>query len=310
MVERIREIWTTGVGFGYKGSAFSEAKRCLYIARDENGSIGLVYDGGETFLPFEYDSIVPITFGIWQISKKGKVGAICLSVGREDHEFHLDHLISCKYDYITSFESEKAIKLSRYGSLGDHDIDDLYFPKIDLLLEDAYCDHLTYETFLVYFRMNDEVFFINADDGRRVEFDARWKYCFGCNWSDEGPGRYFVFFDFPAEDGGRDETIIVHITEDWTIDTSEVYSGFPTVIYDPAVEGETNPIAFIGYRNDSFYYVNRDFFEKQIHLDSFGVYTGIAGTTPTGKKVEENIAMSFAKDDEWGFAAHFTNLKI
>lgn len=74
-----------------------------------------VLDGeGNELIPFEYDNITGLSFGLLQLSSKGKLGLLHLAQNDKGNPIYVKKQINCEYDVVER-ACEGAILLIKYG---------------------------------------------------------------------------------------------------------------------------------------------------------------------------------------------------
>lgn len=119
---------------------FNEGKyySAIHIARKYE-KYGVVRPDGEEILPFEYDNISMAGFGIYQLSKGGKLGIadIC-KPNYDDYEpYVLRHLTPCVYDVIEYPQHGESFVLLRKDKEDGSEMQ-IYFPKSAKLSEEVF----------------------------------------------------------------------------------------------------------------------------------------------------------------------------
>ena len=127
MIKTLRMINTidTWDGVTEDDSVITHTDDSLFIAKDEDDRIGILNRDESVFLPFGYDSITPLGFNLWQLSKKGRVGAISLKYA-ENMKLCIEWRLPCEYDYISA-EDGNVVYASKYYLDEGKDVKSIYF---------------------------------------------------------------------------------------------------------------------------------------------------------------------------------------
>ena len=296
MIKKIREINYTGIWDGISSddikinniSIFPPAKESIYIAKDENGNYGMVNSDESVFLPFEYDSITPLGFSLWQTKKKDKVGAFQLYF-TEDNYLNIGWKLDCEYDYLLA-EHDTLIKASKFSDDCRNDLTDIIFPKIDKKISNCWCENIAwdyyyieeYKEYIVDYKTYKEYsnYIINATNGSVYDLDGDYTLM-GCTHV-EDKGIYMMFSDL---DGNG--IIVIRISNNGKIKKSLIFDDIPAVIYGPDRDGMNgvSPIAFIGESHGVNLYVDSDLNECEILFDSIYITTRFYGESVINQKI-------------------------
>lgn len=292
---KIRKINAVGVWQGidkYDSPMAIAEEGAIYIAMNKAGKYGMLDAFHMELLSFEYDSITPLGFSLWEIRKKGKAGAIQLD--SSNNRLYISWQIPCKYDYIYA-DNDCVIKASQYDK--DNDITDIYFPKINLMIPNACCISISwdyYDIMEIGIDKNKKRYLINAKDGNKYPIDINC-VIIGSKETDHGA---FLMIEF-CNKGIRENGMIIKLSEDGVIGKTELYDDIPTVIYGPDQNGmdEAYPIAFIAEKKGLFYYIDKELKEHKPIFKSLSVKNDINGETIEGKMIMGSISEYLVKKE-------------
>ena len=295
MIKILRKINTidTWDGETENDSVLTHTDNTIFIARDENNRYGIV-DGDESvFLPFGYDSITPLGFNLWQLSKNGKAGALSLKYSDDEVRLCIEWRLPCEYDYLEA-ESGNLVYASKYSADAYRDKKDIYFVHIDEKIEDAYYDRISWKYYCVSSAIDGErrLCIINSKTGDRHYFDK--DYTLIGSKSLDLDEHYLMFEDpYPLSEKG----LIVHISREGVISESDLYDKVPTVIYAIDTEGmdDVNPIAFIGMKKGHYYYMDSSLKEYEQPFERMKAGTTLSGRTIDGEEINKEICRFLIK---------------
>ncbi len=273
MFEKIKEINSIGVIDGYVEEDYPASMRIedsKYIAKESEDKFGIVNSDDTELVPFEYDSITPLTFGLWEIRKREKVGALQLKLNA-DESLYVSWQLPCKYDYISA-NGEGILEASRnYDGRGD--ITDIIIPNLGLTIEDAFCDYIS-PNFCNIGRQHKctgpRKYILNTQDGSLFKLRENdvllGKKCV------DNDTYYLIYGDF------SDETSkIVKITRDGSIKKTRQYDDDPVVIYAPSGLDEPEPVGFVARFHGKYYILDKDLNESEEQFEEVTVLTRYNG---------------------------------
>ena len=279
MITVVREINTvkrrTGFAFDQDDCSWM-AEKSLYVAKNDEGNYGIVDADGEELLSFDYDSITPLHFGLWQTKKRDKAGAFRLDMDEENtNSLHIAWELPCEYDYMTA---ERETMIEAYKGEESH----IVFPLIDTVIPGAWAICITRK----YYHVGvpgfgySKAFIIDATDGCRLAIDEDYDVI----------GSRDVYGEalFIMLKGSERRSMIVMISNDGTIKKTKVYDDVPATIYAPDMEGmdEPQPLAFIGQRKGMYFFLDSDLVESKCGLKEIEVYSKLYGKTKNNVKKE------------------------
>lgn len=287
MITRIREINYLGTWDGLTfpdDTILKPAENSIFIVKDENEKYGIIYSDESELLPIEYDSITPLGFSLWQLRIKDKVGALQLCFD-DNNTLQIGWQMPCEYDYIIA-EHDCMIKASKYTSDCKKDVTDVFFTKIDMKIEDAWCETLSWSYYFIVERRKNlgrKAYLINSKDGSKFVFDKDY-IIIGCK-EVEDVGLFLMVED--SDGPGESKGMIIKISKDGSIKKTAFYDDVPTVTYgsDPDGMDEAFPIAFIGEREGLFYYIDAELKECEFAFKKISIQTRFSGEAVTGRKV-------------------------
>lgn len=242
-MERIRKICNVS---DFEGSLSYDVDEIpIYIARNDTMRVGLIDTEDNIVLPFEYDGIGILGFGILQLVQNGKFGVACVSKN-DNNSLCVSSIIKCQYDYVSA-SSDNLVKLSKYTGEGKRDAHDLFFTKLGIMVEDASFSYISWNKYFI--ENGKETYIIDADTGHRTEISNELFFVAVNSRTDE----YSFLWMTDKETG---DMAICKLYEDDTYIESELYEDI-FVIY---MEHEEEPIAvdFVGKREDTFYLMGDD----------------------------------------------------
>ena len=242
-MERIRKICNLS---DFEGVLSYESDDMpIYIARSDDMRVGIIDTDDKVVLPFEYDGIGILGFGILQLVQKGRFGVACISKN-EDNELDVRNIIKCQYDYISAC-NDNIVKLSRYSSDGKRDRHDLFLPKLNMYVEDSSYSEISWSRY--YIKNEKESYIIDADNGDKIEISKELAFVGVNSRTDE----YSFLWMTDKETGNM---VICKLFADGKYIESELYED----IYVIYMEREEGPIAvgFVGKRDYNYYLMGDD----------------------------------------------------
>ena len=294
MIKTLRMINTidTWDGVTEDDSVITHTDESLFLAKDEDDRIGILNRDESVFIPFGYDSITPLGFNLWQLSKNGKVGAISLKYA-ENMKLCIEWRLPCEYDYISA-EDGNVVYASKYYLDNSKDVKSIYFVHIDEKAEGGYCDRIVWNYYYVSSNLGGErkYFIVNAKTGQKHFFDKDYTLIGGKSTEDNE--HYLMFEDFSPN---SEKGMIVYISEEGVITESCFYDDIPTVLYSVDTDGmdEAVPIAFIGKRKGQYYYLDSSLKEYAHAFESLRIETLLSGKTIDGDEMDKSISRFFIR---------------
>ena len=287
MFTRIREINTlsTWDGNTYQIDILEEANESIYIARDDSNKFGVVRPDDTEVLPFEYERIAPLGFGLWEMTKHGKVGAFKLGYSSEQLLEIKWMMHSCEYDYMSA-EHGNLIKASKYDSKTGIDLTDIIFPSVGEVFYRAEYDSISWD----YYYIRQDVdgkwrpFLINQNTGKRFDLDRDF-VLIGLKYVDQD---YFLMFEDPKDENAQ----IIKISSNGLIGKTHIFDCVPTVIYDFDDNGmdEAAPIGFICKKRGLHFFVDSDLVEHNDAIDNLDITLELKGKIVGGENVSSVLS--------------------
>lgn len=136
----------------------------LYVAR-ENGRCGIVDRDGDILLPFEYEHITIIGFGVLLLVQNGRMGLVHLDTSGSEETIYIARHIPCNYDYIDTEYAEGVFLLHTY-SLRDHSVC-AYLTKPRVLTR-TYTSAAILDRRLMELRQDNKCILINVRTGKKI----------------------------------------------------------------------------------------------------------------------------------------------
>lgn len=132
------------------------------IIYEEDGKYGVTNNNGEMVLPFEYDNITVLGFGLLLLVQQGKMGILHVKrdLDEPQKEFEIAKIIPCEYDRISSPYHEEIVIMEK---------DTMYGMEIKLYF--TYTEEIT-DSYCGYTLLNRDVIEVKSATSRHI-YDAR-----------------------------------------------------------------------------------------------------------------------------------------
>lgn len=182
MITRVRTISSVTM---FNGDDPDDSLKHIYIVRNELGNLGIINESDEVLLDYVYDSITPLGYGMWLLSKDRKIGLFRVDI--KNKEVLVKYITPCKYDY---YEQDKeTVSFYSYNEEKGIDSRDVYIAPLDIIFENSNCDNLSEGDEInnwYFIDSMDEGFFINGKTGKKIKGEKDFYPASGPVTTDKG----------------------------------------------------------------------------------------------------------------------------
>lgn len=231
----------------YSLGAFPPDEDCIdtihyLLVANKRKKFGMLDADHRTLLPFRFDNISIIGFGLFLLIKRGKMGLLYIKK-TEDGVFYVKKQIPCEYDYIETHDLENTVVLTRTTNQRTR-------MRVYLTAPDILTDEYQYVNYI------DSNYMQLCDGTKRDIIDART----GEARSDDG--EFFCLGSFPVENGTlfeeatvRDEGRLVFLGNDGNARYSATFideCNTNVIQSNINANGKMQAMAFIADTEDGF----------------------------------------------------------
>ena len=275
--KRIRAINSLG-SFDGIGTSVNTSYKPIYIAKNGDMKVGIIDRNDSVILPFEYDGIGILGFGLLQLVKNGKLGAAVIGKN-EDDQLYVKYTLDCEYDYVSACH-DNLIDLAKYTAVEERDKHYLFLPKRGTTIESSHYDVITWSQYFIQ-EESGKVYILDADTGLCIDIKSGL-FCSGINSSADDYSYIWLC------DSGSGDMRIAKLYSDGRYIESGVYYD----IYVVYRENDQDAVAinFVGSNGDVYSLLDEDLNVLDVY-SSLLIRTRTSGEKTNGER-KESVLMA------------------